>query len=102
MQSARVLGGRVVKVMVDLDPRDVWMIQARAEATGRTPGHVLREQLDRGRVTATRNVMVRGLVLAGMCDADIARELDTTNQTVAAIRRGEGLPANRRYGRRTA
>ncbi len=86
--------------MVDLDPRDVWQIQARAEATGRTPGQVLREQLDRGRVTATRNVMVRGLVLAGMCDADIARELDTTNQTVAAIRRGEGLPANRRYGRK--
>ncbi len=89
-----------MKVMVDLDPRDVWQIQARAEATGRTPGQVLREQLDRGRVTATRNVMVRGLVLAGMCDADIARELDTTNQTVAAIRRGEGLPANRRYGRK--
>lgn len=88
--------------MVDLDPRDVWQIQARAEATGRTPGQVLREQLDRGRVTATRNVMVRGLVLAGMCDADIARELDTTNQTVAAIRRGERLPANRRYGRKTA
>lgn len=88
--------------MVDLDPRDVWQIQARAEATGRTPGQVLREQLDRGRVTATRNVMVRGLVLAGMCDADIARELDTTNQTVAAIRRGEGLPANRRYGRKSA
>lgn len=86
--------------MVDLDPRDVWQIQGRAEATGRTPGQVLREQLDRGRVTATRNVMVRGLVLAGMCDADIARELDTTNQTVAAIRRGEGLPANRRYGRK--
>lgn len=86
--------------MVDLDPRDVWQIQARAEATGRTPGQVLREQLDRGRVTATRNVMVRGLVLAGVCDADIARELDTTNQTVAAIRRGEGLPANRRYGRK--
>lgn len=91
-----------MKVMVDLDPRDVWQIQARAEATGRTPGQVLREQLDRGRVTATRNVMVRRLVLAGMCDADIARELDTTNQTVAAIRRGEGLPANRRYGRKTA
>ena len=25
-----------MKVMVDLDPRDVWMIQSRAEATGRT------------------------------------------------------------------
>ena len=89
-----------MRVMVDLDPRDVWMIQSRAEATGRTPGQVLRDQLDRARVTVTRNVMVRGLVLAGMCDADIAAELNETNQTIAAIRRGEGLPANRRYGRK--
>lgn len=86
--------------MVDLDPRDIWRIQARAEAEGITPGQVIRNELAHKRDVLERRDRVRSRVLAGMCDADIARELDTTNQTVAAIRRGEGLPANRRYGRK--
>jgi hypothetical protein len=33
----------------------------------------------------------------GKCDADIARELNMTPGAVATVRRGMGLPANRRY-----
>ena len=89
-----------MKVQIDLDPRDVWRIQARAEAEGRSPGAVLREELAQKRSVIERRQRVRAMVLAGMCDADIAAELNETNQTIAAIRRGEGLPANRRYGKK--
>lgn len=89
-----------MKVQIDLDPRDVWRIQARAEAEGITPGQVVRNELTRKRDVLERRERVRSRVLAGMCDADIAAELNETNQTIAAIRRGEGLPANRRYGRK--
>ena len=89
-----------MKVQLDLDPRDVWRIQARAEAEGKTPGQVVRDELTRKRDVLERRARVRARVLAGMCDADIAAELNETNQTIAAIRRGEGLPANRRYGRK--
>lgn len=89
-----------MKVQLDLDPRDVWRIQARAEAEGKTPGQVIRDELTRKRDVLERRARVRARVLAGMCDADIAAELNETNQTIAAIRRGEGLPANRRYGRK--
>ena len=91
-----------MKIMVDLDPRDVWRIQERAEREGITPGQVLRNGLAQKRSTLERRNRIRARVLAGMCDADIAKELDTTNQHVAAIRRSEGLPANRRNQRRTA
>lgn len=86
-----------MKILVDLDPKTVWRIQARAEATHRTPGQVLRDDLTAKRDVLERRTRVRARVLAGMCDADIAAELGETNQTIATIRRGEGLPANRRY-----
>lgn len=89
-----------MKVQFDMDPRDVWRIQARAEAENRSPGAVLRDELAQKRTVLERRTRVRAMVLAGMCDADIAAEMNTTNQTIAAIRRGEGLPANRRYGRK--
>ncbi len=91
-----------MKVQIDLDPRDVWRIQARAEAEGRSPGAVLREELAQKRSVLERRQRVRAMVLAGMCDAEIAAELGMTNGNVATIRRGERLPANRRYGRKTA
>lgn len=91
-----------MKVIVELDPKDIWRIQARAEATNRTPGQVLRDELTAKRDVLERRNRVRARVLAGMCDADIAAELKETNQTIASIRRGEGLPANRRYGRKAS
>lgn len=90
-----------MRVVVDLDPKDIWRIQARAEALHTTPGDVLRTELEQRRNILERRNRVRSRVLAGMCDADIAAELGVTNQTIASIRRGEGLPANRRYGRKT-
>lgn len=86
--------------MVDLDPKDVWRLQATAEAEGMTTGEVLRRELTRRRDTLALHDRIRSRVLAGMCDADIAAELNMTNQTIANIRRGEGLPANRRYERK--
>ncbi|WP_298745290.1 hypothetical protein [uncultured Microbacterium sp.] len=91
-----------MKITVDLDPRDIWRIQERAEREGITPGQILRDELTTKRTALERRTRIRARVLAGMCDADIAKELDTTNQHVAAIRRSEGLPANRRNQRRTA
>lgn len=42
-------------------------------------------------------VRVLARVENGKCDADIASELGLTNSQVSDIRRGLGLPANRRY-----
>ena len=86
-----------MKIMVDMDPRDVWRIQEKAERAGVTPGDVLRAELEPRRGVLELRDRVRARVLAGMCDADIAAELRLVNQTVAAIRRGQGLRANPRY-----
>lgn len=91
-----------MKVMVDLDPRDVWRIQEQAERRGVQPGEVLRDELAVRRNAATVRERVRDLVNAGTCDAEIAAELHYTPGVVAGIRRGLGLRANPRYPRRTA
>lgn len=85
-----------MKIMVDLDPKDVWRITDKAEKAGITPGEVLRDELAVRRSHLELRNRIRSRVLAGMCDADIARELSLTNRVVSDIRRGEGLPANRR------
>lgn len=91
-----------MKVMVDLEPRDVWRIQERAETLGVTPGEVLRDELAQRRTGRDLRDAIRERVKAGMCDADIAAEFRMTTAAVSYQRRGLGLPANRRYQRRTA
>ncbi|RLK47638.1 hypothetical protein [Microbacterium telephonicum] len=91
-----------MKVTVDLDPKDVWRIQDRAEREGITPGQALRNELAPRRTTLEYRDRVRARVLAGLCDADIATELNRTPGEIARVRRGEGLPANPRYRNRKA
>ena len=88
-----------MKIQLDLDPRDVWRLQEAAERAGITPGQVLRNILTTRRTTLEYRDRVRARVLAGMCDADIAAEMDRTPGEIARVRRGEGLPANPRYRR---
>jgi hypothetical protein len=89
-----------MKVTVDLDPRDVWRIQEKANKAKVRPGDVLRDELAHRRNTLEYRTRVRARVLAGLCDADIAGELGRAPGEIARVRRGEGLPANRRYGKR--
>jgi hypothetical protein len=86
-----------MRVIVDLDPRDVWRIQEQAERQGVLPGDVLRRDLDkmRRRLDVTRRV--KDMTERGFCDADIAERLGYTVGRIAEIRRGLSLPANRRY-----
>ncbi|MCC4906946.1 hypothetical protein [Microbacterium sp. cx-59] len=86
-----------MRVMVDLDPRDVWRIQDQAERRHVDPGVVLREELAARRSVLEFRNRVRSRVLAGMCDADIAEELKRPPGYIAQTRRGLGLPANPRY-----
>ena len=90
-----------MKIQVDLDPRDVWRIQEAAQKRGVPPGVVLRDELARRRHGRETREAIRERVKAGLCDADIAGEFRMLPGTVAAMRRGMGLPANKRY-RRTA
>lgn len=85
-----------MKITVDLDPKDVWRIQAKADQLGLTPGAVLREELAQRKQGEELRSTIRELVIAGWCDADIAARIGATNHAVATIRRRLQLPANRR------
>lgn len=92
-----------MRVMVDLDPRDVWRIQETAERLGVQPGDVLRDELATKRTFVAVRERVRRLVAEERkCDADIAAEMSYTPGRIAQIRRGLGLPANPRYPKRAA
>ena len=86
-----------MKILLDLDPRDVWRIQERAARLGITPGDVLRDDLISTRKGRESRDAVMNRVLGGMCDADIAAELRMTPGHVATVRRRIGLAANPRY-----
>ena len=88
-----------MRVTVDLDPVVVWRIQELAEKRGVTAGVVLRDELARSQHGLEVRDLVRAKVLAGSCDADIAAVVGATPGWVAKVRRGLGLPANRRYQR---
>ena len=98
----------MTKVVVDLDPIDVWRIQTKAEAAGVSPGDIVRDELQAHRTGSEFLDRVRSRVRAGMCDADIAAELQRTPAAIATARRSMELPANHRYryrengGRRAA
>lgn len=89
-----------MKITVDLDPKIVWQLEAEAERRQIGTGAVLGERLTARKSTAERAERIRNRVQAGMCDADIAADLNELVATIAAARRRLGLPANpRRHGR---
>lgn len=86
-----------MKVTWEMDPKDVWYFEERAERAGITPGALIRQELGRRRHGRDLVDAVRERVKAGMSDADIGDELGYVVGTIAAVRRRLGLPANRRY-----
>ena len=88
-----------MKVTVDLDPRDVWKIQARAQELNVTPGEVLRQLLATRRSAETVRQRITAYHADLFCDADMAAEMGYTVGQIAHIRRGLGLKANPRYTR---
>ena len=90
-----------MRVIVDLDPRDVWRIQGQAERFGISAGDVFRRDLDRMRRRTDTRRRVKDLTERGFCDADIAERLRYTVGRIAEIRRSLGLAANKRYRRRS-
>lgn len=90
-----------MRIVVDMDPRDVWRIQAEAERRSVEPGVVLREEISARRSYLEYRERVRSRVLSGMCDADIAAEMGRAPGSIAETRRALGLRANPRY-RKTA
>ena len=89
-------------IQIDLDPRDVWRFQDRAEQLGVRPGDVLRDELAQKRRSGDVRDRIRDAVAEGLCDADIAERTGYTPGHVANTRRGMGLKANPRYPRRTS
>lgn len=88
-----------MKMMADLTPRTVWAVAETAERLGLSNSDVLEMRLSGLRRLSTSD-RVRELHARNFCDADIADELGYLVGRVASIRRGLGLPANRRYGKR--
>jgi len=86
-----------MKVTIDMDPRDIWRIQQAAATQGVTAGEILRRELTVRRDVLAFHDRVRSRVLAGLCDADIAAEMNRTPGAIAHVRRGMGLKANHRY-----
>lgn len=86
-----------MKVTIDLDPRDLWVLTDQAEAQGMTlPDFLRARMLDRRGTVQDRVVELHA---AGWCDADIGLELDMTLQQTATMRRALGLQPNKRYTR---
>lgn len=84
-----------MKVIVDLDPKDLWVLTEQAERQGMTlPDFLRARMLDRKPTVRDRVVELHA---AGLCDADIGLELGMDLHQTAAMRRGLGLEANRRF-----
>lgn len=88
-----------MKVLVDLDPKDVWQIQEIAETEHITPGEALRRMLARKRepkrpVMRNTHEYIEALVKAGIPDPVIAHRSGELLQQVRLIRKNLGyLPA---------
>lgn len=88
-----------MKILIDLDPKDVWQIQEIAETEHITPGEALRRMLAKKREpkrSAQRNTheYIEALVKAGIPDPVIAHRSGELLQQVRAIRKSLGyLPA---------
>lgn len=89
-----------MKVTVDLDPKDLWVLTEQAERQGMTlPDFLRARMLDRRGTVQDRVIELHA---AGLCDADIGIELGMTLQQTATMRRALGLEPNRRYTKPTA
>jgi len=86
-----------MRVTVDLDPKDVWRIQERAERLGVTPGEVLRVELASKRSHENRHARIRAGVEAGLTDREIADEMGEGVTAIRDVRQKNlRMPANRR------
>ena len=86
-----------MKIMLDMDPRDVWRLQDAAEKRGITPGEVLRDELARKRSFMEYHNRIRSRVLAGLSDREIADEMGAGVTSIRDIRQVHlKLPANRK------
>ena len=86
-----------MKIMIEMDPRDVWRLQDAAEKRGVTPGEVLRGELARKRSFMEYHDRIRSRVLAGMSDREIADEMGAGVTSIRDIRQVHlKLPANRK------
>lgn len=86
-----------MEIRANLDPKTIWAVAETAERLGITNSQLLEQRLT-GLRHQTIPQRVRELHARGFCDADIADELGYLVGRVGEIRRGMGLPANRRYG----
>ena len=84
-----------MKVTVDMDPRDLWVLTEQAERQGMSlPDFLRTRMLDRKPTVQDRVVELHA---AGLCDADIGIDLGMDLAQTANIRRGLGLQPNRRF-----
>lgn len=88
-----------MKFQVDVPDEVFWKLAARAEEFDMRVPDYTAELVTAASKTKTPMETDPVVVLwrLGMCDADIARELNRSNASVAERRRGYNLPANRRY-----
>lgn len=87
-----------MKVQVDLNPRDLWRLEERAEHEGVTLSAYLSDLIaSRERPGVSTPDRVRDLWREGLCDADISVRVKCRPGYVAVVRRSLGLPANRRF-----
>lgn len=90
-----------MKILIDLDPKDVRKIQEIADTEHITPGEALRRMLTTKRVIPKRPAQrdtyeyIEALVKAGKPDPVIAHRSGEPLETVRRIRRGLGYPAVR-------
>lgn len=84
-----------MKVTVDLDPRDLWVLTEQAERQGMTlPDFLRARMLDRQPTIQDRVVELHA---AGLCDADIGIDIGLDLAQTAHLRRALGLKPNRRF-----
>lgn len=88
-----------MKIMVDLDPKDVWQITEIAEKEHVTPGEALRRMLAKKREPKRQALRptheyIAALIKAGIPDPVIAHRSGELLQQVRVIRKNLGyLPA---------
>lgn len=94
-----------MRITIDVPRTYVEAVDARADELGLTRSALFTALtlpvVNRTEFEVHAATRVGLLVGDGFCDADIAAELHLTPGRVAELRRSAGLPANRRYPRRT-
>lgn len=95
-------------VKLDIPPKLLWSLSEEAEREGVTVAALLLNAATRPKITAittddlatvvsSHDKTIHGLWKQGLCDADIATELNITTSQVARVRQGMKLPAHRRF-----